>query len=81
LYGQLRAAAYHIADVRCPHRLEAQDGALSRPKLEFESPWGHNREPLNQWLFVLYKKVTVISLLLFTLPECTVKMTVSFFES
>ncbi len=25
----------------CPHRLEAQDGALSRPKLGFESPWGH----------------------------------------
>ncbi len=26
-----------------PHRLEAQDGALSRPKLGFESPWGHKR--------------------------------------
>ena len=25
----------------CPHRLEAQDVALSRPKLGFESPWGH----------------------------------------
>ena len=28
------------ADV-CPHRLGAQDEALSRLKLEFESPWGH----------------------------------------
>jgi hypothetical protein len=26
-----------------PHRLEAQDGALSRPKLGFESPWGHKK--------------------------------------
>ena len=25
----------------CPHRLGAQDGALSRPKQGFESPWGH----------------------------------------
>ena len=25
----------------CPHRLEDQDVALSRLKLEFESPWGH----------------------------------------
>ena len=25
----------------CPHRLVAQDVALSRPKPEFESPWGH----------------------------------------
>jgi hypothetical protein len=24
-----------------PHRLGAQDEALSRLKLEFESPWGH----------------------------------------
>lgn len=24
-----------------PHRLEDQDAALSRPKLGFESPWGH----------------------------------------
>jgi hypothetical protein len=24
-----------------PHRLEAQDAALSRPKQGFESPWGH----------------------------------------
>jgi drug/metabolite transporter (DMT)-like permease len=28
-------------DVVSPHRLGAQDEALSRPKLEFESPWGH----------------------------------------
>ena len=27
----------------CPHRLAAQDEALSRLKLGFESPWGHNR--------------------------------------
>jgi hypothetical protein len=27
----------------CPHRLEAQDVALSRPKLGFESPWGHRK--------------------------------------
>ena len=26
---------------RRPHRLVAQDGALSRPKQGFESPWGH----------------------------------------
>ena len=26
----------------CPHRLEAQDVALSRPKPGFESPWGHH---------------------------------------
>ncbi len=25
-----------------PHRLEAQDVALSRPKQGFESPWGHH---------------------------------------
>ena len=25
----------------CPHRLVAQDVALSRPKPGFESPWGH----------------------------------------
>ena len=24
-----------------PHRLEAQDATLSRLRLEFESPWGH----------------------------------------
>ena len=28
----------------CPHRLVAQDVALSRPKPGFESPWGH-RQP------------------------------------
>ena len=26
----------------CPHRLVAQDGALSRPKQRFEFAWGHN---------------------------------------
>ncbi len=31
-----------------PHRLEAQDGALSRPKLGFESPWGHKKESLRK---------------------------------
>ena len=30
-----------ISDVRRPHRLVAQDGALSRLKQGFESPWGH----------------------------------------
>ena len=25
-----------------PHRLAAQDAALSRPKQGFESPWGHS---------------------------------------
>jgi hypothetical protein len=30
----------------CPHRLEAQDVALSRPKLGFESPWGHKWKKL-----------------------------------
>ena len=29
--------------VSCPHRLVAQDGALSRLKPEFESPWGHTQ--------------------------------------
>jgi hypothetical protein len=28
-----------------PHRLVAQDGALSRPKQGFESPWGHKESP------------------------------------
>ena len=30
-----------VSDARCPHRLAAQDGALSRLKQGFESPWGH----------------------------------------
>jgi hypothetical protein len=30
-----------VSDARRPHRLAAQDGALSRPKQGFESPWGH----------------------------------------
>src|SRR5215207_4832125 len=32
-----------VSDSRRPHRLVAQDGALSRPKQGFESPWGHRR--------------------------------------
>ena len=28
----------------CPHRLEDQDAALSRPKPGFESPWGHSSD-------------------------------------
>jgi hypothetical protein len=31
----------HVSDVRRPHRLAAQDEALSRLKQGFESPWGH----------------------------------------
>jgi hypothetical protein len=34
----------------CPHRLAAQDEALSRLKLGFESPWGHRRVT-SGWLF------------------------------
>jgi hypothetical protein len=30
-----------VSDARRPHRLAAQDGALSRLKQGFESPWGH----------------------------------------
>ena len=30
-----------VSDARRPHRLVAQDGALSRLKQGFESPWGH----------------------------------------
>ncbi len=41
---------------RRPHRLEAQDGALSRLKREFESRWGHLKKLKGQpghtgWLF------------------------------
>ncbi len=39
--GGYHAAEYHA---KRPHRLEAQDGALSRPKLGFESPWGHQKK-------------------------------------
>jgi hypothetical protein len=31
-----------------PHRLGAQDAALSRPKQGFESPWGHQKIRLNE---------------------------------
>lgn len=44
-------------ELSCPHRLEDQDAALSRPKLEFESPWGH-------YLFeVLLMKALVVILM------------------
>ena len=32
---------HESGDVTSPHRLVAQDGALSRPKQRFESAWGH----------------------------------------
>lgn len=32
----------------CPHRLAAEDGALSRLKQGFEFPWGHLRTSLFQ---------------------------------
>ncbi len=35
------AAHVKIQTASSPHRLVAQDVALSRPKLGFESPWGH----------------------------------------
>src|SRR5215510_7668666 len=35
-----------VSDIRRPHRLGAQDGALSRPKLGFESPWGHKERAI-----------------------------------
>ena len=44
-YGRLHAAGYPsltcVSDATRPHRLAAQDGALSRLKQGFESPWGH----------------------------------------
>ena len=43
---------------RRPHRLAAQDGALSRLKQGFESPWGHkfqgNRQHMMLSGFCLY---------------------------
>ena len=32
--------------LRRPHRLVAQDGALSRLKPGFESPWGHTKRAI-----------------------------------
>ena len=32
--------------LRRPHRLAAQDGALSRLKPGFESPWGHTKKAI-----------------------------------
>ena len=34
-------ASDKITPAKRPHRLVAQDGALSRPKQRFESAWGH----------------------------------------
>ena len=42
----------YIVNARRPHRLAAQDGALSRLKQGFESPWGHNH-PKTGWFFLL----------------------------
>ena len=38
-----------------PHRLAAQDEALSRLKLGFESPWGHRRVTASVALSLLIK--------------------------
>jgi hypothetical protein len=38
----------------CPHRLEAQDATLSRSKLEFESPWGHQQNNPPELAGLLY---------------------------
>ena len=44
----------HVSDAKCPHRLVAQDEALSRLKPGFEFPWGHLAhsllpQPSNRW--------------------------------
>lgn len=36
----------------CPHRLAAQDVALSRLKRGFESRWGHHKPPMSGGSFV-----------------------------
>ncbi len=42
----------YISDANCPHRLVAQDGALSRLKPGFEFPWGHT----SHYLITLRRK-------------------------
>jgi hypothetical protein len=37
-----------------PHRLVAQDVALSRPKHQFEPGWGHLRRPIPNSAFFYY---------------------------
>jgi hypothetical protein len=49
----MRRAGYNLARIRRPHRLAAQDGALSRPKQGFESPWGHKRVIENDGSFLI----------------------------
>jgi DME family drug/metabolite transporter len=44
-----------------PHRLGAQDEALSRLKLEFESPWGHLPKALQLQGFIVEEYVSVTS--------------------
>lgn len=49
---------------RRPHRLAAQDGALSRLKQGFESPWGHKRAINEMALFLCWATATTIPLAL-----------------
>lgn len=44
LLYQVRLARARACACMGPHRLEAQDGALSRRKPGFESPWGRQRQ-------------------------------------
>src|SRR4030065_2433556 len=41
------AQALGLSEVEGPHRLVAQDVALSRPKRGFEAPWGHRCHALS----------------------------------
>ena len=52
-----------------PHRLVAQDGALSRLKQGFESPWGHKRVTISGSFFL--QTGTPIEGMLFEYPRDT----------
>ena len=60
LFGNQKSAirnhkfCVRIPAVLRPHRLVDQDAALSRPKPEFESPWGHKNERLKIQSLVLF---------------------------
>ena len=43
-----------------PHRLAAQDAALSRPKQGFESPWGHSKNRRKPRRFFLLWRTSII---------------------
>ena len=65
---QRGTAALQFHTKKCPHRLEAQDTALSRRRQGFESPWGYF---CNYRIRRVSKSVGVFAMVFRSLPYCS----------